>query len=136
MTDNSSLYILSNSASKNARGKSDLEANTIPIDRPLIPEGDELVSELLFQTKCGWCHRMDDTNEIAPSLRDVVGREIGSLADVTYSTSLRDSNDHWTRETLSTYVLDPQEVFPGSKMSAIAITRAEVNQIIDYLDGY
>ena len=67
--------------------------------------------------QCSACHKLDGTNGTGPYLNGVVGREIASVADFSYSEALVALEGAWTPEALSGFVHDPQGYAPGTKMT-------------------
>jgi cytochrome c len=71
--------------------------------------------------RCAACHsiRADDQDSPAPSLRGVVGRRAGSLADFPYSDAMTAAGRRgmvWDEATLARFLADPDAVVPGTDM--------------------
>ncbi len=77
--------------------------------------------------KCAICHSLSPgEHRIGPSLHCVVGRRIAAEPGFRYSSGMRSAQidsafglyepQHWTRETLTAYMLDPQVTFGNTRM--------------------
>lgn len=77
--------------------------------------------------KCAICHSLSPgEHRIGPSLHCVVGRPIAAEPGYRYSSGMRSAQidsafgvyepQHWTRETLTAYMLDPQVTFGNTRM--------------------
>src|ERR1700692_3469334 len=78
------------------------------------PNGDAAHGKTLYQG-CEACHSIDD-NDLGPRHRGVVGRRAGSVADYSYSMSLKDSGLTWDEATLERWLTNPSALIPGTKM--------------------
>jgi cytochrome c len=79
--------------------------------------GDAAAGEAVFKKTCAVCHTTDEgKNKIGPSLHGVVGRHSASLSDYTYSDAMKKADKTWNDETLNTYLSNPRELVPGTKM--------------------
>jgi cytochrome c oxidase subunit II len=84
-------------------------------------------SSPLFDEKCGSCHAIRGTGadgNTGPDLTHVGSR--ASLAAVTIPN---------TRERMREWVLDPQRVKPGNSMPAVALSAAELQRLVEYLEA-
>jgi cytochrome c len=79
-----------------------------------IIKGDPLRGKAVYQA-CEACHSIDD-NDLGPRHRGVVGRRAGSVADYSYSMSLKDSGLTWDEATLDRWLTNPSALVPGTKM--------------------
>jgi cytochrome c len=86
--------------------------------------------------KCAACHGVGDEKDTdGPTLRDIMGREAGSLDDYRYSAAMKRSGVTWTPETLDTFIADPQGFIKGNRMAFAGITDpAERADLIAYLE--
>ena len=86
--------------------------------------------------KCAACHGLGDEKDAdGPTLKDVMGRQAGSLDDYRYSAAMKRSGVTWTPETLDTFVADPQGFIKGNRMAFAGITDpAERADLIAYLE--
>ncbi len=102
----------------------------------LIAMGDVASGEKIFK-KCASCHSIikGGENKIGPALYNVVGRQVGGVADYKYSKALIEYNKTWTIEELNGFLLKPTKWIKGTKM-AYAGLRKEKDRasIIKYLN--
>jgi len=76
-----------------------------------VDEGKQVFAQ------CALCHTAEaGKNKIGPSLFGVVGRHSASLPDYNYSDAMKGANKTWDEATLDTYLKNPREVVPGTKM--------------------
>jgi cytochrome c len=83
-----------------------------------LAQGDVRRGERLF-VECKACHSLgasQDANALGPSLAGIIGRTAGASDDFRYSPAIRRSKIVWTRQTLDTFLADPQGVVPGNRM--------------------
>ena len=85
----------------------------------------------VFATECAECHSVrEGKNKKGPSMFVVVGRKAASIADATYSDSLKASGITWTPDRLDAYITAPKKLVPGGKMKydglASATERADL----------
>ncbi len=71
---------------------------------------------------CKGCHQVgaDARNGIGPHLDGLFGRKAGSLEGFAYSSAMRRHGADglkWDRQSLDTYLSDPQVMIPGTRMS-------------------
>jgi cytochrome c oxidase subunit 2 len=81
----------------------------------------------LFDEKCGSCHAIrgtDANGNVGPDLTHVGSRS--SLAALTIPN---------TPERMREWVDDPQRLKPGSLMPKVALTRAQLAQLVGYLEA-
>ncbi len=81
---------------------------------PLTDAGDKL-----FQQRCAVCHSTGTDGKpgpMAPNLRGVVGRKAGSTTFGNYSPALKASNLIWSEDGIATFLTDPKQMVPGTKM--------------------
>jgi cytochrome c len=81
--------------------------------------GDE--GRLLFNNHCRTCHSLNEgDNRLGPHLHGVVGRKAGSVANFSYSSSLKDSGLTFDEATLDRFIASPDQVTPGNGMRPYA----------------
>ena len=73
--------------------------------------------------KCKACHKLEKgANGTGPYLYNIVGREIASIENYSYSSALAGINGVWSEDELSTFLLKPSKYAPGTKMSYSGLT--------------
>jgi cytochrome c len=97
--------------------------------------GDAEAGKTVFK-KCGLCHNIEPgKNKIGPSLFGVVGRESGSAPNFNYSEAMKNFKHQWTPQELDTYLADPRQVVPGTKMIFPGLKDEKERQdVIAYLE--
>ena len=91
------------------------------------PKTPEAVGEAVFLDKCASCHTIRGTaasGDVGPDLTHVGSRH--TLAAVTIPN---------TPSYLAGWITDAQSVKPGSAMPDIALSTAQVGELVDYLDS-
>ncbi len=105
---------------------------------PAFAQGDAAAGEKVFN-KCKACHQVgaDAKNRVGPVLNGIVGAEIASVADFSYSDvflEMKADGFTWTDENLSAYLTDPKAVAPGGKMSFAGLRKEEeIANVIAYM---
>jgi cytochrome c len=102
----------------------------------LMAKGDVDAGEVIFK-KCAACHSIvkGGKNKIGPALYNVVGRNVGGVADYKYSKALAVYNKAWTFEELNGFLIKPAKWIKGTKMSYNGLRReADRASIIKYLN--
>ena len=118
-----------------AAGTIILLAGTAPAEPPPDPK---VKGERVY-LKCFSCHSLDPAtkNVPGPHLVNILGRDMASLPDFTYSPAMRDfaaRNKRWTAEELDRYIADPKAVVPDGSMAFPGIPDPdERKELIDYL---
>ncbi len=98
--------------------------------------GDAAAGEAIFKKTCAVCHTTEEgKNKIGPSLHGVVGRHSASLPNFTYSEAMKKADKTWDDQTLDTYLTNPRELVPGTKMIFVGLKSEEDRQnVIAYLE--
>ncbi|WP_299149363.1 c-type cytochrome [uncultured Tateyamaria sp.] len=93
--------------------------------------------ERQFKRKCSICHtlRQGSARRAGPSLHALFGRRAGTVADYTYSETLRGSDIIWTAQTINAlFDQGPDHYIPGTKMPMQRIVDPQDrDDLIDYL---
>lgn len=88
--------------------------------------GDAAAGEAVFKRTCAVCHTAEEgKNKIGPSLYGVVGRHSASLSGYTYSDAMKKADKTWDDQTLDTYLTNPRELVPGTKMIFVGLKSEE-----------
>jgi cytochrome c len=66
--------------------------------------------------QCAACHTTDDTSAVAPTLKGVVGRKVGSVTGFRYSRAMKATDYAWDAAKLDAYIADPQKAIRGNVM--------------------
>lgn len=87
----------------------------------VIPAADVAAGEAAF-ARCKACHTDSNggPNGIGPNLWGVVGRPVASHAGFAYSDAMKahvNDTATWTLDALDSFIIAPQKVVPGTKMS-------------------
>jgi len=109
-----------------------------PTFEEVFASADPAEGEGLFRA-CQACHAVEpDVNGTGPSLYGVVGREVASVADFSYSGALVDAADVWTPENISGFIENPRGYAPGTSMGYNGMRsiqdRADLIAWLDTLD--
>ena len=89
-----------------------------------------------FAKTCGACHNFEKGAgaKVGPPLYGVVGRQVASIANFSYSETLKGKGGNWDYEKINAFITDPKGYAPGTKMAFAGekdpVKRAD---IIDYL---
>lgn len=86
--------------------------------------------------RCQSCHSVQPGGEhgVGPNLFGIVGQRVGSRPGYTYSSAMASFDQTWTPQLLATFLENPRETIPGTKMMAGPVRDSEVRQaIIAYL---
>ena len=85
--------------------------------------------------QCAACHSLKAGETLlGPSLAGVIGRKAGALDEFRYSPPMKRSNITWTRETIGTFLAEPQKDIPGNRMPFSGMPEAKDREdLLDYL---
>jgi cytochrome c len=98
-------------------------------------DGDATAGEAAFKKNCTVCHTTEaGKNKIGPSLSGVVGRHSATIAGFAYSDAMKKADKTWDEATLETYLTNPRELVPGTKMIFIGLkNEPDRKNVIAYL---
>jgi cytochrome c len=85
---------------------------------------------------CGACHNFGEgePNKIGPHLYGVIGRDIASVSDFSYSDALSQKEGAWDYEKLSHFLANPKGWAPGTKMTFAGLKKQQdLADVILYL---
>ena len=99
--------------------------------------GDAQAGEAIFKKSCAVCHTTDaGKNKIGPSLHGVIGRHSASLTDYSYSDAMKKADRTWDDQTLDTYLANPRDLVPGTKMIFVGLKNEEDRKnVIAFLES-
>lgn len=86
---------------------------------------------------CEACHTAEKgaPNGVGPNLYRIVGRKAASLPDFYYSSALKASHIVWTPDKLKAWVLGPQKLVPGTRMTFGGLSdSAKADDLVAYLE--
>ena len=97
--------------------------SSAPIDGALA--GADVSQGQLAANACAICHALtkqpEDRFFLGPPLWDVTGRPKAAVATFAYSATLREMGGHWTDADLNSYIADPRQFAPGTKMEWMGV---------------
>lgn len=94
--------------------------------------GDAKNGKLLFEKRCTGCHSLTSNKE-GPRLRDVYGRQAGSVSDFNYSDELKAAHIIWDERSLDQWLTNPDAVVPDNDMAFRVSNPQERADIIQFL---
>lgn len=89
--------------------------------------------------RCAGCHSVGEgaMNKLGPHLNGLIGRVAGSLSDYTYSQAMTEAGANglvWSVETLRSFLENPKDVVPGTKMQFAGMSNErEFDDLFAYL---
>jgi cytochrome c len=86
----------------------------------------------LFVRRCSGCHA-PAVNKEGPRLRGLYGRKAASVADFTYSDSLKKADVRWDEVSLNRWLTDPASMVPDTDMEFRLTDPEERKAVIAYL---
>lgn len=107
-----------------------------PGARAADTNGDPIAGKAIFQRICQNCHSNEiGVNKVGPSLRNVVGREAGTVPGFEYSDAMKGNKAAWTTSSLDAYLADPRGDIHGVKMFFKGLPAAKDRaDVIAYLE--
>lgn len=114
---------------------------SLSIDDNVLANNNKYDDSYAFEptlSKCLSCHGLSETTptSAAPSLKNIIGRDIAATNYSFYSSSLNSLDDIWSVENLKMYLLEPNIFAPESSMPRIDLDSNEVDEIIKTLKNY
>jgi len=89
--------------------------------------GDATRGQKYFQTQCTACHSVNTGQSgVGPSLRGVVGRKAGSLADFAFTPALKAAAVTWDEKSLDEFLANPTQKVAATSM-VVAIPAASAS---------
>lgn len=80
------------------------------------PAGDPVKGKTVF-ARCAACHDLNTGKTLlGPSLKGIVGRKVGSVANFAYSPAVKTKGGTWTPQALDTFITAPMKAIPGTRM--------------------
>lgn len=98
--------------------------------------GDAEAGKAVFTRLCSGCHKIGPSARSAfgPPLNGIIGRQAGQQPDYVYTDAMKNSGIVWTREQLTTYIKDPSDVVPGTRMKLWWIGNDQrMEDLLEYL---
>ncbi|SLN22607.1 c-type cytochrome [Roseisalinus antarcticus] len=107
-----------------------------PAFEEVFAQADVAAGETLWRN-CRSCHALEPgVNGTGPTLYGVVGRDVASISDFSYSGALVEAADVWTPEHLNGFLEDPKGYAPGTAMGYNGMRKVEDRaDLIAYLDS-
>jgi cytochrome c len=94
--------------------------------------GDADRGKQLFEKRCTGCHSLDQNKE-GPRLRNVYGRQAGSIPTFNYSDALKSAHLTWDDVSLNQWLTDTESLVPDNDMSFHVPKADERADIIRFL---
>lgn len=85
--------------------------------------------------KCLTCHHFEQStpSSMAPSLANIKGRKIGNDLFFKYSSALKNANGIWDEKSLTLFLKNPQQLFPGTVKPNLGLSEDEAKKIAKIL---
>jgi cytochrome c len=94
--------------------------------------GDPSRGKDLFAKRCGGCHSLDVDKE-GPRLRNVYGRQAGSISSFKYSDALKGAQITWDQNLLDKWLISTESIVPDNDMDFHVPKADERADIIEFL---
>ena len=86
-------------------------------------------------SQCIQCHSLvGNDHSKAPGLQHIYSATAGSGIYPDYSEAMRSAEIVWDEESLARFLVDPQELIPGTSMQAASVDEETLLLIIDFLN--
>jgi cytochrome c len=93
--------------------------------------------QALFKKFCLQCHSTvasEGQSKTGPNLAGVIGRVAGTSEGYSYSAANKSSGITWDETSMSTYLINPKKMIPGTKMVFAGMKKeTERNDLIAFL---
>jgi cytochrome c2 len=90
--------------------------------------------EQVFKKNCASCHSLDtDEGSVGPSLKNVVGRRVGSTG-FPYSSALLARRETWSGRHIADFVAHPNSIYAGTSMAPVSLAPELQMELAEYLD--
>jgi aldose sugar dehydrogenase len=137
-TDDGDIHLIRNAELSAERPRGDLLAGLDALDPPMPDETGNAGSPAqwgrsAFGLYCSQCHTVTGETRVGPSLDGIVGRRVGAAPGYAYSSALADADERWTRARLRDYVVNPEQVYPGTTMPAGTVEGVDLENILAFL---
>lgn len=104
--------------------------DAVKLDAAAVARGEEA-----FET-CSACHAIkNESSGVGPHLVEVIGRKAGAVEGYAYSDVMANSGLIWTPEQMTSFLLNPMDTVPGTKMALGEITQDEASDVVVYLQS-
>ena len=92
----------------------------------LLASADASQGAKVFK-KCASCHTLPEggNNGTGPNLFGIVGRDVGSSSEFSYSQPMATLGGTWTFDRLNEFLTKPKAYLPDTKMSFAGIKKAQ-----------
>ncbi|KPB68817.1 c-type cytochrome [Pseudomonas cannabina] len=100
--------------------------------------GDAEAGKAVFTRLCSGCHKIGPSarHAFGPQLNGIVGQQAGQQEGYVYTDAMKNSGLIWNREELRTYIKDPSDVVPGTRMKLWWMGNDErMDDLLEYLDA-
>jgi len=96
--------------------------------------GDAARGKTVF-ARCAACHDLNTgAVRMGPSLKGIIGRKAGSVANFGYSAGLKGKGVTWNVDTLDAFLAGPMKYVPGTRMAFPGLSNAQDRaDVIAYL---
>lgn len=141
LADRGSLLLIRNGETHNGDAQHFEVSGLSAMPRPSVDEEPQLATATngvergrqYFRGMCGQCHSLGGEATVGPPLNGVVGRRVGGASRFGYSPALARRNDTWTEELLTSFMVNPKVVAPGTTMPETGIWVDQAQDVARFL---